>query len=583
MFSKAEAKKEAFIKLSEIENVRILGEAEKKKNNFSESSEIWEVDTEILANETFITIIFHISFDTEFPLDIPKVYLASKTFNEIKHIPHIDSNNLICTYDTEVIVTDTTNPFGIVSSCIKRAKEIIRDGINKTNVSDFEDEFIAYWEDKYGKEKTKPKDVLSIVSSSYDKLNLRIICLHRRISLYDYVLHSGDEYSERFIEYLDELKIEFNEVDVFHLNHSKFYAPPFSIRNIDVINWVEDEDCSLQKKFKRFINSSTYPKPVICSKEINGNIYFFGWFHSQITQNHNGFRKGTLTNFQRMKMFQPRDLVQRFSTNNLSIDRLIARTEGGDSTKEDKVFLFAGVGSVGSNLIFLLNSFGIPEIRMVDNDYLKLENIGRHLLGFNSIGLSKVYAMRRQLINLNPLQKISIKSNSIMNVANTNIKYLNESDYIFLATGKTNIDLSICEYQRAGKLIRPIFILWVEPYLAGGHLIYLHPSDSNIQTFFTNGAFNFNVINKKEYQKNNSLLFLREAGCQTTFVPYSNSNLLAYLAAMLPIITDIIRRDESSSVSYTWLGDKNKIIDIGLEISKMYLNKSEGELIRHWI
>ena len=74
---------------------------------------------------------------------------------------------------------------------------------------------------------------------------------------------------------------------------------------------------------------------------------------------------------------------------------------------------------------------------------------------------------------------------------------------------------------------------------------------------------------------------LREAGCQTTYTPYSSEGVLGYLAKMFSKIVSIISDEKKQSVSYTWLGGINSIQGIGLQLSEYGLKNGKNEIIEN--
>jgi len=581
MIGEGKSKIIAFQELSKTENVRLLNDEEKKISDFDSIIDVWEVDTEIHHENKCIRLFFQISFEKQFPFDFPKIYLSPDSFEKIKYIPHVDNDRLVCTFDSEIASTNPNEPAGIVVECIKRAKSIIMDGLTGVNQCDFDDEFKAYWEGKYGKEKHLPKTVLSLINTLQNDSLVKLICLKNPIQYYKYVLHTSDILSIRFKEFLAEYKVEFHEADVFYLKNFTEKSPPFTFKNRDVTKLVKDSNIEQLKAFETFINKSEYPKLVICKKQFPHKEYLFGWFHSHLKTNANGYRPGKFKPFNAFSTIQSNDIVERISTDVFTRERLENRTSGIDKLENEKCFAIAGVGSIGSNLLFFLNSYNSPEFRFIDRELIRLENIGRHLLGFEYIGVNKTKALKDYLLKNNPLQKVSTKEVSVIEVIKDDIDYINEADYFFMSIGKANIDNWVCQSLVEGRITKPIFIIWVEPFLCGGHCLYLHPSNPDYKKYFEDDLFKFNVIDREEYKIGNNNLSLREAGCQTTFIPYSGANVISFLSALFPAISSIIASNSTKSTSYTWHGNVEKIIELEIKTSKAINEFEKGKLIQN--
>lgn len=581
MIDGAKSRQIAYDYVSTIDNVKILDYKEKESIGFKTELEIWEVETEISYDNSIIPIVLHVAFTTQFPLEFPKIFLSFDTFEKTKYIPHVDNNRLVCTYDSEIASTNPNEPAGIVVECLRKSKSIISDGLSENNHSDFTDEFKAYWEEKYSKEKFIPKNLLSLFNKIYPESCVRLICLKRTIRNYKYVLHTSDEAAARFKDFLEEYNFEYDEIGVYHLSEFPQTKPPFDFKNRDIINIVKSVGSESFERFKSFINNKEFPKLVVCEKYFGAKSYLFGWFHNPIKSNIKGFRPGALKQFSAISTIQSNENVNRFTTDVFTKKRLENRTSGIVVEKVEKTFLIAGVGSIGSNLIYFLNSINSPAFKLVDTDLIRIENIQRHLLGFEYIGVYKTKAIKDYILKNNPLQKVSTKENSIVDIINNDADYLNNADYIFLSIGKANIDNWICQSLKDDVINKPVFIIWVEPFLCGGHCVYLHPSNPEFKKYFDDDFFKFNVIDSDEYKYGNKNLSLREAGCQTTYIPYSGSNVISFISTLFPFISSIIDYNKKDSLAFTWIGNTQEVEKLGIKISSYYDNKNVGDIIEH--
>ncbi|PHR11305.1 MAG: hypothetical protein COA40_11890 [Aequorivita sp.] len=285
----------------------------------------------------------------------------------------------------------------------------------------------------------------------------------------------------------------------------------------------------------------------------------------------NGFRSGKLTKYQAAfsKMLPNYSkYVTRISSEKLNEERLIKRTASDSIPQSAFKFLVAGIGSVGSNLAAILNSLNNPEFILVDNEELDSENIKRHFLGFKYLGVNKASALKRFFQDKLPSQKIETESISIFDYFNSNNQIFNEQDYIFLCLGKLNLEKWFIEQIRNKKIKKPIFILWVEPYLIGGQLLFIHPDDvPNTEDLFKKiFKYKFSVISPDEFEKKRELFTLKESGCQTTFSPYSSTHLSLFLSAIHQEIFSIIENDSKKSAYISWVGDLNIAKNLGVKV-----------------
>ena len=98
---------------------------------------------------------------------------------------------------------------------------------------------------------------------------------------------------------------------------------------------------------------------------------------------------------------------KRFKTRNYQMQRLFTR--GGDGNVcFDKRCLLIGCGSVGSYVSKAIIDVGITDnITLLDNDFLEIENLARHLCGSDHLCLrtSKSEALKLELLKHYPAMK----------------------------------------------------------------------------------------------------------------------------------------------------------------------------------
>ena len=395
---------------------------------------------------------------------------------------------------------------------------------------------------------------------SYDSLSLLFYSTKlstKKEFLSGILFNKEEDLITPYIEYFENLGQSPKEYKVFYIgNIEGVVRPPFSLNCYDTLGLVEKEK---QKSFKEYFNKNN-ERLVVFSKELQGTTHFLGWNYPKVDLNIRGFRKSGLTPF---KLTFQKTLpghtkyVKRFSTEILNEDRLIRRTASEVQKANDYKLLVAGLGSVGSNLVGLLNNLNNPEFALVDNDKLSSENIKRHLLGFHYLNQNKAVAVRNSLKQILPSQKIHISETSVFDYYNNSRDWFNEQDFIFLCLGKLNLEKWFIRELANGNLKKPTFILWVEPYLIGGQLLYFHPDNiPNLDDLFHDiYKYRFSIIEHEEFERKRDLFVLKESGCQTTYSPYSSTHLSLFLTSTYPKIIEIIENKPAESSFFSWIGD----------------------------
>ncbi len=553
----------AFAELSKSES--IIRDFKDLKKGYIEK---WEFNTEIQVNSFLVEVSFYMYFKESFPLSIPKVYVTEDSYNKLKYIPHLDSDKSICIFEEDTLILDPDNPKGIILTCLRRIKTIIQEGLEGSNSDDFRNEIKAYWVQQYSKEpEVKILSYLNLLSVyPTETCLIKLNKLEPHYRGFSYILSDEAKVSSLFLEFFRVKGYKLKEQEALFLSDYKLEEqPPYSIKNKDLQTKISCESFPL---FRKYINQSLPISKYIFFR--NGE-HIFGWVHTAFNTKKNGFRPGRLSNWKVFTNFQKNDYVNRIYVNTYNNDRIEKRTAGIIQPKLK--FLIAGLGSVGSNLIYFLNAVNYPDYKLIDEDILKIENIGRHLLGIDSIHAPKTEGIKKYIKNTRPDQSVEIKTTKLETVLLHHIEFVNDNDYAFIAIGNQNIENFLLKLINTGEITVPVFILWVEPYLLGGHCLYIHPENKITENcIFENYIYLYNVISSSEYRANNPLLSKNEAGCQTSYSPYSQNDLVLFLSEIYKEINSIIKRASKESVVIRWTG--NTLIADELNIS---LNRNIGK------
>lgn len=321
--------------------------------------------------------------------------------------------------------------------------------------------------------------------------------------------------------------------------------------------------------FKKYINSKTVEKYIFFSAQTSTKPILLGWKHKILNVKRNGFRSGSLTFFSVLSKYQKRDKIERILVNEYTNNRIENRTSG--IVRKKYTFLIAGLGSIGSNLIYFLNGLNYPNFKLIDDDVLKIENIGRHLLGINNINSFKADALKAYIKNIRPDQDVSIKISKLESIVMNNIEYINDCSYAFIAIGNQNVENFLLKAQNEDKINIPMFFLWVEPYAIGGHCIFLYPNDKiTLNDLYERHLYRFNIIASDEYFNSNPILSKQEAGCQASYTPYSSNDVILFLSAIYKWMNDIVQDDIKCSMAIQWTGNLNFAKELGLKINVLY-------------
>lgn len=582
LFSQIRVK--AFKLFSQAIDDRVLVLQNSSEANFREATdyvEVWEIKTGLYDDLESVWLIedltIYIAFTNQFPLETPKVFYDQDDFDKLGYIPHSSYlRNDVCVFD-DFVVVDQTNPSGIIQFQYEKAKTILIDGIKGLNEPDFEDEFIAYWRTNANlKDKLLKGQIHSLVENeppSSDDIFILFYRLKSKKKTDDYsggiIYNKNEILIDPYKKYFKDSKIDFKEHAAFYIGErTEINNPPFGIKYGETLDFFNKNEKSA---FQSYFNKKGSGRIVIFKKVIKSETYYLGWHYPKSTTKMKGFRNESLTPYQvAFNKMLPNNskYVTRISSDKLNEERLIKRTASDSIPQSRYKFLVAGIGSVGSNLATMLNSLNNPQFILVDNEELDTENIKRHFLGFKYLGVNKASALKRFFQDKLPSQKVHTESTSIFDYCNSNIQILNEQDYIFLCLGKLNLEKWFIEKIKNQEIKKPIFILWVEPYLIGGQLLFIHPDDApDVDDLFTEiFKYKFSVISPEEFEKKRQLFTLKESGCQTTFSPYSSTHLSLFISSIHQEIFSVIENNSKKSAYISWVGDLNIANNLGIKV-----------------
>jgi molybdopterin/thiamine biosynthesis adenylyltransferase len=228
-----------------------------------------------------------------------------------------------------------------------------------------------------------------------------------------------------------------------------------------------------------------------------------------------------------------------------------------------------GCGSIGSHLAMCLAKSGIRNFVLVDQEVIAAINVPRHLgdMVDASKRSSKVEVVKTKLLNKFPDIECEAYPEDVIIYAERARSDINKADYVLVCIGQLAIERRLNFLLRKGILKIPMIFVWIEPYGVGGHVVFIHPEKGACYSccFDDNGEFLCSIV--APGQK----FFKKEAGCQSSFLPYSAIDLEVFVLMASRQITKIFTHNPLLTTAYTWVGDLNEFSKLGYKISDNYL------------
>lgn len=518
------------------------------------------VDIVVKGEEIRLKCTFPISF----PYTFPEIYILKEFYKKYKPIPHIQDfrskDGYICIFDSNTSYPNFNMLREVTLECIKKAQQIILDGIEKNNIEDFRNEFLSYWE----LDSSSTTADLIFKPQSYP---MELYCYKRN----DKRLYLSDD-KEKLLNYLIYTKgwniKTSNLINALFLPIEDDWYPPFPNSNIEVINKLKS--CKHYKDYIKYLKNNRKQHIVVFSQTVNNNVCLAGWIHEKV-KTPNGFRTNNVVPEFFYGYLHKDDKIKKFTINHLSNERLFER--GGDGNiKEDIKVSITGCGSIGSYLTKTLIDLGLNKFILIDKDILLSENIARHYCGASSIGKSKVVAIKEAVIKHFPDTCINAIEKNIFSIFKDDIDVLNECDYNFVVVGHIPTEMKFIQLFNEGKIKKPLIIIWVEPYIMGGHAIILQNKQKDI-------IDNILVSQTKNILSNGEEYIKRESGCGSTFLPYSAFEVQQFLNSIMDYINQNIFEKRSKNNYYlSWCGRLSLARKNRMKINPQWLGEENRKL-----
>lgn len=250
----------------------------------------------------------------------------------------------------------------------------------------------------------------------------------------------------------------------------------------------------------------------------------------------------------------------------------IVPRSGGTVSLTEKSVLLLGCGSVGSELAHRLASTGIGHITLSDPEVFSEDNLYRHTLGIDDIGMPKTFCLANDLRRKYPWIRVK---NDLRRVQEySDVDELKKFDLVVVAIGSPTIERRFHDFIVRAAVEVPVMNVWLEAYGIGGHatLDLPHSKGCLLCAYFDIESFCRGLSSNLNFLQPDQTFTVSMGGCGNLFLPYSAiaSNHTATMAADLVSKYLLGGIHESSRVS--WKGDSQAAESQGLRLTYRYSN-----------
>ena len=510
--------------------------------------------------------------DAEESFAIPRFFLEDDAFIKYRAYPHIDFDKGICAFNHASSTVDPTMIEEAIVSVAIKSIDTLNNTIAGNCMDDFLDDLTVFWStagtplkpvrsfiDKWPEVAT----VVYKVILDDDKAGISnggIVKNYRAYKKIHRFTHYGDllDASKEIFNLISQpaLFIPFNEPIVYPIK-------------LDLRTWYESirDKTDFLADYEAYLKRDDCPvEPIIiCSiPDFQGQRTICAFSQPCLPSNERIERKDVKLSdviygsygIKRIKPFNVADVSQQ---------RLFKRG-GIDSIQRTKSCL-VGCGSLGGHLATALMDSGVTEFALIDKDYLSDENIARHVCGFSHVLERKVDAVKDLIESHNPNCSCKTEHGDANIYLEVHPEKLNEYDVIFITAADGPLEYHFVQKALSGAITPQLVIMWIEPFSLAAHALVLNvPQDIHESLFDEWMQYKDRVVS------NSADLYISEAGCSATYMPYSGLDTQAFAIEFVRSFFSKFNhgRNKNKNFHFAWIGALSSAKKYGAIISEKW-------------
>ena len=513
---------------------------EKKEYNYI-------VKCQLLVEKATIDVIIGIPNDWE--IDLIDIYIRDRGF---PFIPHMEKNGKLCLFDLEGCLIDSDLE-GILIQCINRAVHLIYAGLNKRNVTDFINEFEYYWNEQNGIE------VMKVIHPKTKK-----------ITLMKYMNKSNEKFVNIAFETTEQLQGYDEKVSqcrnciYYPVVSSDFIYPPDPREPLSVQYVADILLLGNKKELSRLLLKIKREQIIIIEiKQPNGTYNSIG-----VKLSGAKWEAGELLSCAKISPIYISRIEKEYLIGRVKDDLLI-----------NKKILLIGCGSIGGYISDSLVKSGIEDLTIVDDDRLREENIFRHTLGMQYVGMYKSVALAKHYKGNIPNLSIKTLESKIQSAILEEEIDISAYDIIISATGNHNVNLWLNKYIYEMKIDIPVIYAWNEVCGIGNHVAFINRNKKGCyQCFFDRLPENGELYDRNAYCEPGQQIVNIDASCGHSYVPYGVVVSQKTAAMCMDIVIKYFRGNLEKNMILSLKGDKEYFESRGMKLSPKYYNQIQQQV-----
>lgn len=509
--------------------------------------------------------------DKGYPATLPKVVLANGAeFWGV--VPHVNHDGTVCT-DPPHVTRDQYHVGDVADAIIRKAAATVREGLGGGNKNDFTAEVESYWAQKIT---SLTPTIWSLVPPIAATQEIAWVLGPSAI-----ILAPTKEECARWLKMYRAPKAYSRPVRTtlcVKLNEP-LYPLDFFQTNGEALDFIGAEDEKARDRLWQLLDEQVDPLPVLLHLDTPNGVaqvavrLIPAGKKQRLTR---GYRAGKAPSglTARPHYAKPcsRHNVERGYADWIH-SRGGAHRQPGAQPLLTKRVLIIGCGAIGADVAQMLANAGVGTLRLVDQDLLTFDNIGRHLLGARDVGKLKSVALAEHLQRQFPHLDCKAILGKWEAIAEADSKLLRNHDLIISATGEWSSDSNLNIFARSAAK-PPVLFGWTEPHGIAGHGLLVETRGGCLACGRDNaGEVTFRVTDWPE----DSLQ--RVPACGGFYQPYGAAEIGPIKSMIASLAIASLLGNVSRSQLRTWIGDLDEIKRLGGTITEEWRGVIDPRLI----
>ncbi|WP_244827096.1 ThiF family adenylyltransferase [Caballeronia sp. TF1N1] len=233
----------------------------------------------------------------------------------------------------------------------------------------------------------------------------------------------------------------------------------------------------------------------------------------------------------------------------------------------EKTVALIGCGALGAEIARLLTQSGVGNLMLIDHDTLASENTSRHVLGSAETGGKKASGLAKKLKRDFPtIRQACSFDQRYEQLPEDQLVKIDAADLVITAGLFLPTDIRVNERRKRAAVKRPWLVAWAEELACAGHAALL-VSDTDLTELF-------DIAGRPKLAMTSnwpsSVGTVTEAGCGTSFQPYSALDMLNTVALATRLALDSLMGRRAASTYRVWLGDRDRVARSGATLATTF-------------